>query len=291
MSAWWFPAVPRSRVAILRTVVYAFVFVDVLVTTSWVPMHGYTPGELYQPLLIGRLLSLPTPTVALVRSIEVALLTSAALALLGRWPRLAGAATFLLYLEWMVIAFSYGKVNHDRVAFLVALAVLPTIGAAKRDDPTLDEGAGWALRCIQVAVVLTYLLAALAKLRYGGIDWLNGATLLRGVMRRGTSLADPLVEHPWILHWAQHALVGFELSSPLLLVPGRVGRAMLVAAGIFHLVSWLALKITFLPHVICLLSFVALEGVRLPRRVVGGLTVSLPSSHPRKRHQNIGGSV
>jgi Vitamin K-dependent gamma-carboxylase len=258
-ASWWFPALPLARAAVMRRIVYGFVLVDVLVTTSWVPMHGYTPGELYQPLFVGRLLSLPTPSLALVRTVQVALLVAAGLALAGRWPRLAGAATFLLYLEWMIIAFSYGKVNHDRVAFLVALAVLPTIGPARSDDRTLDEGTGWALRSIQVAVVLTYLLAAFAKLRYGGLDWVEGSTLLRGVMRRGTSLADPLVDHPWILHWSQYALVAFELTSPLLLAHGRVGRIYLWLAGGFHLVTWLALKISFLPHVVCLAAFLPLE--------------------------------
>ena len=264
--SWLFPAVPRARLEMMRTIVYLFVFVDVLITTSWVPMHGYTPTALYQPLAIGRLLPLPTPTLGVVRAVQIALLLSAALALLRRRSRLAGVAVALLYLQWMVIAFSYGKVNHDRVAFLVALAVLPTVKHARRDDPTPDEAAGWALRCIQVAVVLTYLLAAVAKLRYGGLEWLDGSTLLRGVMRRGTSLAEPLIERPQVLHLAQYALVAFELLSPLLLAPGRVGRAMMGAAAGFHLVTWAALQITFLPHVICLLSFFPLERLGAARR-------------------------
>ena len=261
MRAWLFPRVPHARAEVMRTIVYLFVFVDVLITTSWIPMHGYTPVELYEPLHIGRILPLPAPTTLFVRSVEVALLLCAALALVGRWPRLTGIATFALYLQWMVIAFSYGKVNHDRVAFLVALAVLPTVERYGKRDLAPDEAAGWALRCIQVAVVLTYLLAAFAKLRYGGLEWLDGSTLLRGVMRRGTSWADPLIERPEILHAAQYGLVAFELTSPLLLVPGKVGRGMLWVAALFHVVTWATLKITFLPHVICLLSFLPLEAL------------------------------
>jgi hypothetical protein len=236
-------------------------------------------------LFIGRLLPLPTPDLPFVRTVQVALLVAAGIALTGRWPRLSGAATFLLYLEWMIIAFSYGKVNHDRVAFLVALAVLPTIGAARSDDRTLDEGAGWALRSIQVAVVLTYVLAAFAKLRYGGIDWVEGSTLLRGVMRRGTSFADPLIDSPWILHWSQYALVAFELTSPLLLARGRVGRIYLWAAVVFHLVTWLALKISFLPHVVCLASFLPLERLsarREPAPAAGARTWAAPRTRPTR---------
>jgi hypothetical protein len=265
VAGWWFAPMPRGRAGALRTILYGFIFVDVLVTTSWVPMHGDVPGELYRPLLIGRLLPLPTPGPVLVSVVEGALLLCAAAALWGRWPRLAGAAVFALYLEWMVIAFSYGKVNHDRFAIIVALAVLPTVGRTRWRDRTPDEAAGWALRCIQVAVVLTYLLATLAKLRYGGLDWVSGSTLMRAVLRRGTSLADPLVDYPWVLYLAQYGLVAFELASPLLLWPGRVGKAALVMAAGFHAVTWAAIKISFLPHVVCLLAFVPLERLHVWR--------------------------
>jgi hypothetical protein len=159
----------------------------------------------------------------------------------------------------MFIAMSYGKVDHDRVAFLVALAVLPTVGAARWSDRTPDASAGWAMRSIQVAVVLTYFLATFAKFRFGGIDWVTGATLMRAVLRRGTELGDLLVEAPWILQAAQWLLVAGELASPLLLVPGRIGRRAFWVAVSFHAVTYSMIKIVFLPHVVCLLSFLPLE--------------------------------
>jgi hypothetical protein len=238
---------------------HSFIFVDVLLTTSWVADHAYVPGELYRPLFIGRLLPLPTPGSVLVHVAEVALLASAAVAATGRLPRIAGTAVFLLYLEWMFIAMSYGKVDHDRVAFLVALAVLPTVGRARWGRQERHDAAGWAIRCIQVAVVLTYFLSTFAKLRFGGIEWLDGATLMRAVIRRGTSVGEPLADHAWILHAAQYALVIFELATPLMLVGGRIGRMMLGLAVAFHIVTFASIGIIFLPHVMCLLAFVPLE--------------------------------
>ena len=259
---WWFGPLPRGRVAALRTVLYLFIFVDVLFTTSWVADHGLVPGELYQPIFLGRLLSLPTPGPLFVAVWEVVLLTCAAIAATGRWPRLLGTAVFVLYFEWMFIAMSYGKVDHDRFAFLVALAVLPTAGLARWGDRTGDERSGWAIRTIQLAVVLTYFLSVFAKLRFGGLEWLNSATLVRAVIRRGTAISDPLLEYPWILQAAQYEIILLELTSPLLLVPGRVERRFLIAAVIFHIVTFSTIGIIFLPHVMCLLSFVELE--RLP---------------------------
>src|SRR5687767_3857680 len=87
MNDWWFSPLPRGRVAALRTILYLFIFVDVLVTTSWVSDHGAVPGELYEPIFIGRLLSLPTPGPLFVSIVQVGLLLCAALAATGRWPR------------------------------------------------------------------------------------------------------------------------------------------------------------------------------------------------------------
>ncbi|MDQ3766270.1 MAG: HTTM domain-containing protein [Actinomycetota bacterium] len=257
---------PITRIFWLRIFLYGFVLVDVLVTTSWVAMHGSVSPELYRPLWLARVFALPAPGPSFVIALKVALVVSAGMAMTGRRPRLTGSIVFLLYLEWMLIAFSYGKVNHDRVAFLVALAVLPTVGKAGR-EATLSEAAGWAIRCIQVAVVLTYFLAAYAKLRYGGIEWLNGATLLRAVLRRGTWAGDELRDFPLLLRAGQYALVAFELGSPLLLNRGRVGRIYLGLALAFHLVTWATLKISFLPHVICLLAFLPLESLHRPARL------------------------
>jgi hypothetical protein len=259
LAAWWFEPIARGRIAALRTLFYAFVFVDVFLTTSWVARHAYVSTDLYQPLFLGRLLSLPEPTEVFIRGVQILLVVAAAVALSGRFPRTAGTAVFVLYLQWMFIAMSYGKVDHDRVAFLVALAVLPTAGAARWGEREPSEAAGWAVRCIQVAVVATYLLAAFAKFRFGGPGWVNGATLMRAVLRRGTILAEPLKDNPWILRITQYFIIAFELASPLLLKRGRIGQMFLLLAFSFHLVTYASITIIFLPHVMCLLAFLPLE--------------------------------
>ena len=230
--------------------------------------HAAVPGELYRPLVVGRLLPLPTPGPLLVPTVKWLLLGCALIAAFNKLPRLMGAAVFVLYFEWMVIAMSYGKVDHDRFAFLVALAVLPTLGKARWGDRTPDEAAGWAVRCIQVAVVVTYFLSVFAKLRFGGIEWLNGATLMRAVIRRNTFISEPLIDYPWVLRVTQYGIVFFELLSPLLLVRGRVGSFVLVGAVLFHLVTFATIGIIFLPHVMCLLSFLELERLN-PQTIPG----------------------
>ena len=46
---------------------------------------------------------------------------------------------------------------------------------------------------------------------------MNGATLTRAVLRRGTFISEPLLDYPWVLQAAQYGIVAFEVLSPLLL--------------------------------------------------------------------------
>ncbi|WP_375155175.1 hypothetical protein [Micromonospora sp. 4G55] len=80
MTRWLTEAVPRGRVAAFRTLVYLFVAADLVVFTPWVRTRVDVPGDLYQPLLIGRLLPLPTPTPTVVAAIFWTLLALALLA-------------------------------------------------------------------------------------------------------------------------------------------------------------------------------------------------------------------
>ncbi len=258
---WWFDPVPVGRVAAMRVLVYLFIPLDVLVFTPWVADHADIPPELYQPLIVGELLPLPVPTRGFVLVLQWLVIGTALAAATGRAPRLLGAAAFVCYLEWMVVAMSYGKVDHDRFAFLVALAVLPTVGRARFADRTLSEAAGWALRSVQVAAVLTYFLAGWAKLRFGGLDWVTGATLARAILRRGTVFSEWLLAHPDLLVAGQVAMIGLELLSPLLLL-ARSDRARIAAvAGLlgFHLAVFAGITIIFLPHVVALAAFLPLE--------------------------------
>jgi hypothetical protein len=263
MMRWLFAPVPLGRVAAFRTLVYLFVPVDLLLTTNWVFQHKDVPGDLYVPLLVGRLLPLPVPTYGLIVGILVALLAASLVAATGRAPRLLGTAVAVLYLEWMIIAMSYGKVDHDRFGFLVALAVLPTVGAARWGDRTLSERAGWALRVTQLAVIATYFLASWAKLRFGGLDWLTGATLTRAVLRRGTELADWVLAYPALLTGFQFFIVAFELASPVVFFLAYRWRLRIIGAFYaFHVMTYAAIMISFLPHCVAMASFLPLERVR-----------------------------
>jgi hypothetical protein len=261
---WWFRPVPLARVAVFRVIAYLFIPVDVFLTTSWVRAHAEVPTAWYSPLLVGWLLHLPTPTHTVVLVVQWALVVAAVAAATGRAPRLLGTTVFLLYAEWMVIAMSYGKVDHDRIAFLVALALLPTIGRARFRDRRSSEAAGFAMAAVLVAVVLTYFLAAWAKIRFGGWDWPTGATIARAVVRRGSAFSDWTLDVPYLLPAVQWAMIIGELAAPLLLLvrTDRMRVALVLFLLSFHVITYLGLGIVFLPHCIAILSIAPWERLR-----------------------------
>ncbi|MFW3171904.1 HTTM domain-containing protein [Geodermatophilus sp. CPCC 206100] len=266
-SGWWFRPVPLARIAVFRTIAYLFIPIDVFLTTAWVSAHAAVPTEYYQPLTIAEYLPLPTPTSTVVHVVQWALVAAALAAATGRAPRLLGTAVFVLYFEWMVIAMSYGKVDHDRIAFLVALAVLPTIGRVRWRDRRSSEAAGWAMAAVFVTVMLTYFLAAWAKMRFGGWDWATGSTLTRAIVRRGTVLSDWTLEVPGLLVAAQWAMLVLEFASPLILLvrSDRARVALVVFLLGFHVAVFASVKIIFLPHCVAILSILPWE--RLPDAV------------------------
>jgi hypothetical protein len=260
----WPQPVPLARIAAFRTLAYLFIPVDVFLTTAWVRAHAAVPTEYYQPLIVGQWLPLPTPTSTVVHVVQWALVLAALAAATGRAPRLLGTAVFLLYFQWMVIAMSYGKVDHDRYAFLVALAVLPTVGRARWRDRRTSEAAGWAMAVVFLAVMLTYFLAAWAKVRFGGWDWVTGSQLTWAVLRRGTDLATWTLDVPGLLVAAQWVMVIVEFAAPLMLLArsDRARVALVVFLLGFHLMTFVGVRIVFLPHCVAILSLLPWE--RLP---------------------------
>ena len=268
----WFDAVPLARVAWVRAVVYLFVPVDVLLNQSWVRGHARDGAALYRPLFIARLAHLPTPTLTSTTLLAWLLVAAAVVAATGWRPRLTGSLAGILYLLWMLVAMSYGKVDHDRLTFLVALAVLPTVGAARFTDRRASPAAGWALRCIQIAAVLTYFYASWAKIRFGGWDWPTGAVLERALLRRSTVLSHWMINRPELLVPMQFAMIGMELASPLILLARSDRARSLVVAGLlsFHLMVFAGVTIIFLPHCVALCAFLPLErSPALARTILG----------------------
>jgi hypothetical protein len=272
------PVVPESRVAILRTVLYLFVIIDIhLFVRDPIPLSRNP--ELYQPLLIERLFHLPPPSVPLTIALYLILVVFCLLAAANVFPRLAGGVVAAAFTWWTAIGMSYGKVDHDHLALVVALWVLPTVGVIAERWRGVERSAqaGWALKCIQIAVISTYFLSALTKIRSGGwsiTSWPESSILLWAIIRRPHGLGQFLLPYPELLHVMQWLSFTAELTSVVVL--WLRGRALLAAAVFwmgFHAFTMAILYIHFAPTAICWLAFAPLErfgpwlrGVKARRR-------------------------
>lgn len=263
LADWWFPEVPLARIALLRLAVFGFVVVDVLWlrTAGW--YHGHADPTWYEPLVVGDLLRLPPASVPLVEALRWGCVGLAVAAMSGRFPRTLGWGTAICWSWYQYVAFSYGKVDHDRADFLVALFVLPTVGLAHLSDGRRSQAAGFALRCVQVMAIATYFLAGVAKIRFGGWEWVNSATLARAVIRRGTWVSEWMLDFPFLLHAGQWMLLAAELAAPLIFVlSARWQRRVVGMWFAFHAATYASITIAFWPHLVMMLSFLPLESYR-----------------------------
>ena len=276
---WFTPSIALGRIAWLRTVLYLFVILDMHAFVRDTVLKGEHPG-LYQPLFLARLFDLPKPTVANTTTLYFVLLAACLVGASNYFPRVAGWIVAPAFTWWVLIGMSDGKVDHDHLALVVALWVLPTAGQARYDDLRTSEIAGWAVKCIQLAVVSTYALSALAKIRSAGwaFTWPTSSVLTWAIVRRPNPVGERLLDYPWLLHILQW--VGFigELLSPAVL--WLKGRWLLLAALFFlgfHAANTAMLGIHFLPTVVCWLAFAPLERL--------GKFVTLPAKAISRREE------
>ncbi|MDI2132699.1 hypothetical protein [Yinghuangia seranimata] len=263
LRRWWFEPVAGSRIAWVRALVYLFIPFDILVVTQDVKGTAALPGNLYQPVLFARLLHLPTPTPGIADTLQWVLLIAAPLAATGRFHRVLGVVVAAAFSWWQLINMSYGKVDHDHFAIMMAVWLLPTAGRARFRDDTPSEAAGWTLRCMQIAAISTYSLAAWAKVKESGWGWASGATFTWAIERRGTPLGHWFLNHPDLLRFGQWVVFVAEVLSPVILFLRRwwLAAALVFWLG-FHLFTWLCIGIHFLPTIITLTAFVPWERAR-----------------------------
>ncbi len=272
-NAWFHAPVPLERWHVFRVLIYLYVPLDVA-TSKWVAHHGLVPASWYEPLFFARVLDIPAPTASAMAVTGIALLTLPFVAVLGKGRRVLGPLIAVLYFFWCFVAMTYGKVDHDRVALLTALAVLPTVPWRGRGATGPDaERAGWALSITQVAFALTYFLAGATKLLVSGFGWVTLTTLERAITRRGTMFGDVLMRIPWVLVPMQFAILVWELLSPLMLMRNRLGKLYVYSAIAFHVVSLIGITIYFRSHLVAVIAFLPLERLYRRRRSGDGIAL------------------
>jgi hypothetical protein len=220
----------------------------------------------WEPRSVLRLLPAPPPTAGVVAAWAATIVLACAAALGWRGPLTRAALVPPLVLVAGLGDASFGSLSH-RTALTVVLALVlapAPLAAHWSLDARRRRRAGepapawrtaawaWPVAVARIVVVLVYLSAGVAKLRFGGVGWLRPESFQRWTYSRLDRMEEPsqlglwIAENPALAAAAAAGILVLQLSVVSVLVWPRLGPW--VAGGIvaFHVGSWLALGLQFL---------------------------------------------
>ncbi len=296
---WLLDPAPASRLAAFRILVGAFTTLYLLVRLPrFVDLADGRPSP-FAPVGALWFLDDPLRPLAVNGMIVVAIAGAVALTL-GAGHRVTGPVLSIVLLALTTYRSSWGQLLHFEnlmVLHVVVLGFSPAADvwsldarrrtvAADRTDPAADARYGWPLRLAALITVTTYVIAGVAKLRYGGLGWLDGDTLRNhiaytaarlDVLGESTSpIAGPLVARAWIFTPLAVAGVAIELAAPVALLSRRWRNGWVTAAVAMHACIAATMYIVF-PYPLVAVAFAPLfdlergvEGVsrwRVPSRL------------------------
>jgi hypothetical protein len=276
LDAWLFAAAPAERLAVLRMLTGGFGVVYLLVRfPAFAALRDAAPGR-FDAVGALWLLAKPLPDGVLLALIVAALLAGIAFTA-GAWFRISGPAFAVTLLVLTTYRSSWGQLLHfENLLVLHVLVVGLTRSAdalawdARRNrsghDRELEPATayGWPVRLAALVTVVTYVLAGLAKLRLGGLDWLVGDTLRNHVAysavrlevlgAQPSPLAAPLVDQAWLFPPLAVLTVLVELAAPVALLGGRIRDGWVAAAWLLH-AGIAALMLVVFPYPLFLVAF------------------------------------
>ncbi len=263
---------PPERLAMLRILTGMFTLVYVTVRLPvFVQLTERASG--FDGVGLASLLGGPVPDAVVLAMIAVTLATGVAYTLGWRFRPL-GPVFAVGFLALGSYRGSWGQLLHFENLVALHLIVVSLAPAADRWSldaragrrPTNREATayGWPIALAALVVVITYVITGLAKLRYGGIDWILGDTLRNHVAYSAARLdllggdASPVASWAVRASWAWTPAAAFavlvELAAPVALLGGRVRTAWVVAAWLLHAGIAATMLIVF-PYPLFLVAF------------------------------------
>jgi len=279
----WFAPVPTRRIEVCRSVTFGYAAIWLVLRAPYVWDVSGLPAGRFEPVGVLELAAAP-PGRAIVLAVWATGLVACALAAAGRYVRSTtslGAAAMLFV---ATLTSSFGQVFHTEHLLVIHLVIL-AVAALAADEVGDSESRGWPLRLMAAAVVVAYVVAGIAKLRFSGWDWVSGDVLRNWVAAdnlRKVLLDDPssglggwLAGVAWIWMPIAVATLVVELGAPLALLGGRIRTVWVAGAWSFH-VGVVGLMAIVFPYQLSGVAYLAFfEAERLGTwvsRVVPGTT-------------------
>jgi hypothetical protein len=262
--AWFVPA-PPARVAVVRILVGGYVLWYVGRRRRMLRrIAGGDPG-LFRPVGVVSPLKSPLSPAAFRLTLDATQASGVAFLLGWRHaysgPLFAGLLTFLLTYRnsWSMLYHN----DNALVLHVLVLGVAPSADALSLDArrrggrvPAAGGRYGWPLKAMNAVTVLTYFLAAVAKVRGPlGWGWASGEALRRQIAVDGVRkellgdgaapLAYRLYRRVGLFRMLAAGSLAIEGFAPLALADRRVGRAWAVGALSMHWGIYLLMRIKF----------------------------------------------
>jgi uncharacterized membrane protein YphA (DoxX/SURF4 family) len=209
--------------------------------------------------------------------------------------------------NWFFLAHgsSYGEEHHSEAIFAIFLmllafspsgyrfsvdAVIRRWRAGKNRSETNSQRfvtAIWPLRLVQVLLALAYFSTGLAKLVYGGLQWMNGYTLQNMIF--GDAILWGRTAGIWLAQ--QHTLcvllsVGtilFEVFFFLTLFIPRIIPYFIIAGTLFHTFIFITMAAPFFQHIILYSVFLEFDKWKFPFRKAPSLALGSENAALRSR--------
>ncbi len=246
----------------MRVFVGGFTLLFLMIRGLNLASYGQLPAHRFDPVGVVALLDGP-----LSNTVVCALVLLTALAaipfVLGWKFRFFGPVFALLLLWTTTYRQCWGMVFHTENRMVLHVMILAATAStdAYALDPTRNEGAkthlryGWPLKLMATLVVVSYVVAGLAKLRVTGWEWMDGEVLRIQIAYDNVRkiefgamhapLGAWLVQFGWLFPILGAASLILELGAPLALLGRRLALIWAVGVWAFHLGVLLFMAILF----------------------------------------------
>ena len=289
---------PPERLAMLRVLTGMFAVVYLLVRLPVFLQLGDRRSG-FDGVGIAALLARPVSSTVVDIVIAVTALAGAGFVLGWRF-RFSGPMFALGMLALGSYRGSWGQLLHFEnlmVLYLLIISLAPAAdswsmdarrrgGRGARDDAGLESPAyGFPIALASLVLVITYVIAGVAKLRYGGPEWVFGDTLRNHVAYAAARLdllgGSPSPLAGWAVRldgiWPLVAAgtIVIELAAPIALLGGRLRTTWVLAAWLMH-IGVLAFMLIGFPFPLFLVAFAPLY--RIERLWLGRPSWAMRSS-------------
>ena len=252
IDRFWRCEAPPERLAMLRILAGGFALVYLAARTP--ELLGMARFEAAQLAPVGVVSILDAPLAAGIwRALVIATGVLGIGFAAGYRYRVTGPLFALLLLWTLSYRNSWGMIFHTEnllVLHVGLLALAPAADAwsidARRGRRLASDlrAYGWVIRLMCLVTCLAYLLAGIAKLRYGGEAWAAGDVLRHHVAidaaRKqllgsvASPLAAPLIGHGWLFAVLAVATMVLELGAPAAMLGKRVAAIWVIGVLGFH---------------------------------------------------------